>query len=171
MMTLVTGGSKCGKSRYAESLFDGFSGRKFYAAAMIPYGSEAHAAISRHREARLGKGFTTIERYTDIGGIDIPPGSALLIECLSTLLANEMFGEEAVKDPADRIITGLTMLNERTEMLVAVVSETGSDGIEYPPETEMYRSLLAELSIRCGEMADNVVECVYGIPVALKGSV
>ena len=40
MTTLVTGGSKCGKSHFAEKLFDGFEGRKFYIATMQPDSAE-----------------------------------------------------------------------------------------------------------------------------------
>ena len=65
-MTLITGGAKCGKSKLAEKLLDSFMGNKIYMAAMLPYGEEAEAAIKRHRKLRKGKGFTTIEKYTDI---------------------------------------------------------------------------------------------------------
>ena len=60
MITLITGGSKCGKSSLAERIICGFSGKKFYIATMKPYGDEAFQAIERHREMRKGKGFKTI---------------------------------------------------------------------------------------------------------------
>ena len=56
MTVLVTGGSKCGKSHFAESLFNDFPGEKIYIATMQPYGEEAFAAIERHRKMRSGKG-------------------------------------------------------------------------------------------------------------------
>ena len=40
MTTLITGGSKCGKSRLAERVLSGFDGRKIYLATMQPYGSD-----------------------------------------------------------------------------------------------------------------------------------
>ena len=55
MMTLVTGGAKCGKSHFAEKMFEKFSGRKFYIATMQPYGDEALSAIERHRKIRAEK--------------------------------------------------------------------------------------------------------------------
>ena len=66
MTTLITGGAKCGKSRLAEKLLDRFDGNKFYVATMMPYGSEAHTAIERHRRLRAGKGFETIDKYTGL---------------------------------------------------------------------------------------------------------
>ena len=82
MTTLITGGSKCGKSSYAEKLLDGFAGRKIYIATMEPFGSDAQEAIKRHRLMRKGKGFETLERFTDIGGADIPKNCAVLLECV-----------------------------------------------------------------------------------------
>ena len=63
MTVLVTGGSKCGKSHFAESLFNDLEGEKIYIATMQHYGEEAFAAIERHRKMRSGKGFETIEQY------------------------------------------------------------------------------------------------------------
>ena len=93
-MILITGGSKCGKSAAAETIFDGFEGDKFYIAAMEPFGDEAQKAIERHRVMRQGKGFITIERSHNIDTLVIPcesTGSCALLECLTTLCANEMF--------------------------------------------------------------------------------
>ena len=55
MITLVTGGSKCGKSSLAEKITCGFTGRKFYVATMQPYGEDAFRAIEKHRKMRYGK--------------------------------------------------------------------------------------------------------------------
>ncbi|MBP1545815.1 MAG: bifunctional adenosylcobinamide kinase/adenosylcobinamide-phosphate guanylyltransferase, partial [Oscillospiraceae bacterium] len=82
MMTVVTGGSKCGKSGYAEKILDSFEGQKLYIAAMIPYGEEAEKAIERHREMRKNKGFETVEKYTDIDEIILPKNCAVLLECM-----------------------------------------------------------------------------------------
>ena len=77
-MTLITGGSKCGKSSLAEKLLDRYGDNKYYIATMQPFGEEALAAIDRHRKLRAGKGFVTIERYTGLAELDIPSGSAPL---------------------------------------------------------------------------------------------
>lgn len=61
MLTLITGGCKCGKSSIAENILSDFCGRKIYIATMEPFGEEAHTAISRHRIMRSGKGFETVE--------------------------------------------------------------------------------------------------------------
>ena len=72
MRILLTGGSACGKSTYAETLATRLDSELYYIAAMKPYDDEAYAKIARHREMRSGKGFETIERYTDMAGIVLP---------------------------------------------------------------------------------------------------
>lgn len=173
MMILVTGGSKCGKSGYAESLFSDFHGEKIYLATMRPYGSsdkEAAAMIERHRKMRAGKGFSTVERYSDIGGTDIPDGAGVLLEDMGNLLANEMFSENGVTAPVDNILDGMEKLRRKAALLVIVSNNTNSDGAEYPRETALYMEYLARINNALAARADRVAECVYGIPITRKES-
>ena len=169
MTVLVTGGSKCGKSHFAEKLFESFDGRKFYAATMQPFGDEAFAAIERHRKIRSGKNFETIEKYTDIGEITIPENSGVLLECTANLCANEMFRDDNIADPTDKIVDAFRKLKNQTELFVIVTNEVGSDGITYEKGTEKYIEAMGKINRYAAELADVVVECVYGIPVFMKG--
>lgn len=169
MMTLVTGGAKCGKSHFAEKIFDDFSGRKFYIATMQPYGDEALSAIERHRKIRAGKGFETIEKYTDIKEINLPKNCGILLECTANLCANEMFRDGEIYDPTDKIIRGFEYLKNRAKQLVIVTNEVGCDGISYEKGTADYIKIMGKINTKAAEISDNVIECVYGIPVPLKG--
>ncbi len=107
MILLVTGGSASGKSEYAENraLQMAKEGQRplIYLAAMMPFGKDAEKRIERHRQLRAGKGFETVERYTDIEALcrgDGPDseafrnqakGAVVMLECMSNLTANEMF--------------------------------------------------------------------------------
>lgn len=169
MITLITGGSKCGKSHLAESLLEGFEGEKIYIATMQPYGEDALAAIERHRRLRSGKGFRTVEKYTDIHEVVLTESSAVLLECVGNLLANEMFHMEQMCDPTKKILDGIRILGERAEELVIVTNQVGSDGIEYAEGTAAYIACMGRINSGIAAFADNVVECVYGIPTILKG--
>ena len=158
MIILITGGSKCGKSSAAESLLNGFAGKKYYIAAMEPYGEDALRAIARHREMRRGKGFETIERPRDIGGLMLPESGlprCALLECLTTLCANEMFTPGGITDPSEKIIQGIKKLAAQNEKLVIVTNE--------------YIRIMSRLNSRVAALADTVTECVCGIPLVLKG--
>lgn len=169
MITLITGGSKCGKSGLAEKIMVNFSGKKFYIATMQPYGDEAFSAIERHRKMRSGKGFETIEKYTDLGEINFPETGAILLECMGNLCANEMFADDNIINPVEKIVRDIEYLESISEMLVIVTNEVGADGILYEPETMEYISHMGEINRRVAGLAENVIECVYGIPVVLKG--
>lgn len=172
MITLITGGSKCGKSSLAERLLDGFpDGGKYYIATMIPFGDEAEAAVARHRIMRSGKGFETVEKYTDIHELSFENGCGILLECIGNLCANEMFSNEEIKNPVTKIVNGIKSISQNSEHLVIVTNEVGCDGYEYTAETQFYIRAMAEINREIALMADNVIECVYGIPIILKGEI
>lgn len=115
MILLVTGGSASGKSEYAENralqLAEAEQRKLIYLATMRPFGEDASKRIERHRRLRAGKGFETVERYTDIEGLchsksldssesessneetfrKKAKGAVVMLECMSNLTANEMF--------------------------------------------------------------------------------
>ncbi len=165
MMVMITGGAASGKSQFAEDFICARCKNPLYIATMRPFGEEADIRISRHRRQRAGRGFLTLERYTDIGSADVS-GCALL-ECVSNLLSNEMF-EVGFNGAAERTAEGILSLNERLELLVVVTNEIFSDGIKYPPETEEYIKNLAAVNRTLSAMADKVIEVVCGIPVFIK---
>ena len=168
MLTFITGGSKCGRSALGEQLLDSFRGEKYYIATMQPYGAEAEAAIARHRNMRAGKGFLTIEQYSDLGALSLPPGCAVLLECTGNLTANELF-LNGCPSPAAKITRAIAALNETAAECVIIHSEVGADGIAYPRETASYIKEMAILGQNLAHMADTAVECVYGIPIVHKG--
>lgn len=74
MFHLITGGSGSGKSEYAEAEVMRLaelteSKEKYYIATMFPYGEETLQKIQRHQKMRAGKGFRTLECYTDLQGM------------------------------------------------------------------------------------------------------
>ena len=170
MMILITGGSKCGKSSLAERIFAGFSGEKYYLATMQPYGADARAAIERHHKMREGKGFFTVERYTDLGELQLPRGCGVLLECMGNLCANEMFRSDGVHNPVQSVMNGIAHIQALSTLLVIVTNEVGADGMRYSPETMQYIRYLAEINRRTAAMADTVIECSAGIPNVLKGA-
>ena len=184
MMEVVTGGSGSGKSAYAEQKICGLqqgTGRLYYIATMYPYGSETERKIERHRWMRGGKGFRTLEWYTGLSeciekefsgqkGAERLSESAILLECMSNLVANEMFREDGFHPEVSEEITGgVKHLLSQAEHVVIVTNEIFSDGILYEGESEKYKEQLGQINCNLAEMADDVVEVVYGIPVWHKG--
>lgn len=168
MFILISGGCKNGKSAIAEKIICSENSNRFYIATMQPFGEEAEIAVKRHREMRSGKNFNTIEKYTDIGEIDLPDKCCVLLECIGNLCANEMFSA-GCSTPDEKIFRDIRKLISKPDIFIAVTSQVGSDGIIYPKETMKYMECLGRLNIALTNVADIVIEAVFGIPVILKG--
>ena len=170
MKILLTGGSGCVKSSFAESLVMKFPLPRWYVATMRSYGAESEEKIARHRGMRSTKGFETIESQTDVGKIALPRGGTVLLECLCNLTANEMFDAEGnERDPYDKILREVRGLAEKADNLILVTNDVGSDAEEYSDSTLRYVDTLGRLNAVFAAEFDAVFELVCGIPICLKG--
>lgn len=109
-----------------------------------------------------------MERTKELDGVSIPQDSVVLLEDLSNLTANECFGGAGIDGAFQRIMSGISHINEETTDMVIVTNELFSDGITYPPETERYLALLGRLNQELAAQADCVYEVVAGIPICWK---
>ena len=119
MFILVTGGSGSGKSAYAESeIVKLGEGNRFYLATMMSFDEESRKRIARHRRMRADKKFETIECYTGLKNIVLPGDSIVLLECMSNLVANEMFSDEgAGEHTVKEVLLGVRHLKEQVRHL------------------------------------------------------
>jgi adenosylcobinamide kinase/adenosylcobinamide-phosphate guanylyltransferase len=166
MILLVTGGSGCGKSTWAEAQISALEGdQRVYLATMLARDGESLRRVARHRARCRHLGFETLECPVDIASAEIAPGSVVLLEDLVNLTANEMFDGGS---PA-RIVPALQDLAARCSHLVMVTNDLFSDGGNYSPSVQEYLRCLADIHREAAGMADCMVEMVYSIPVVLKG--
>ena len=171
MMILLTGGSACGKSTYAEELAVSHPGPRYYIASMRPYGEESLQRISRHRAMREKKGFITFERYTDLKGLMLPESNGVaLLECLCNLTANELFDPGgAGAGTVDAVCEGICRLKDQCSLLIVVTNDVGSDVGSYDAGTMAYRQILGCINRRVAARSEKVMELVCGIPLPAKG--
>ena len=153
MLILVSGGSASGKSEFAESLVtsSGLENR-IYLATMQVWDQESVRRVERHRAMRAGKGFATLECPTGLDRLKVPAGSAVLLEDLSNLSANEYFSDDR-EGAFERVLAGSQRAAARAELLVVGTNELYSDGVRYDPETLDYLSVLGELNRRTAARA------------------
>ena len=195
MIALVIGGSGSGKSAYAEQMAvkAAGNGNLYYVATMQVYDEEGKKKVERHQKMRAGKGFLTIEQprrlkeaakkvATEkvsagrVAAERVPAGKIVLLECMSNLVANEMFSEEnlsAVMDEAKiklshEIISGVTALQDSCDILIIVTNQIFEDGIRYDASTMAYIRLLGDINRQIAEQAEQVIEVVAGIPIFIK---
>lgn len=208
MITLITGGSGSGKSAYAEKYICHASNEKgckekYYIATMQVFDDEGQRKIDRHRRLRAGKGFITIEQPRDIQNAvsklqsesSLKTGRSALLECMSNLVANEMFppadasgiqAAEAEKEALDdtenmkdyentkisrvskKVLKEVSILSENVAELVIVTNNVFEDGVSYDESTMNYIKAMGIVNRGLAAMAERVVEVVAGIPVAVK---
>lgn len=171
MTTLVVGGAASGKSEYAERLIlTSAYPRRIYIATMEPLDAECLRRIEKHRRMRAEKRFETLECYTGLDALDLPPGSAALLECMGNLCANELYSPHGSGDrAAEEILRGVERLRRRCGDLVIVSNEVFAGGGHYEEGTMRYLRQLARINRALAALADNVCEVVCGIPVYYKG--
>ncbi|MCR5665294.1 MAG: bifunctional adenosylcobinamide kinase/adenosylcobinamide-phosphate guanylyltransferase [Eubacterium sp.] len=168
MITMVYGGSGSGKSEFAEELCMKENGEKYYIATMQPYGEEGKKRIERHRALRAGKGFITIEQYVDMQNAPIEQSKVVLLECLSNLVANEVFRKTRKEDTAQYIYEGICKLQERTNHLVVVTNDVFTDGNHYDETTREYMKVLGCVNRMLAKDAQHIYEVVVGIGIKIK---
>ncbi len=167
MLTLIVGGAASGKSEFAENLVLTLPGRRVYVATMEPYDGECLARIDKHRRQRAGKGFATLECYRDLGGLKVPARANVLLECMSNLLANELYSPQGGATAA--VLEGVTCLCAQCVHLTIVTNEVFSGGRDYEGDTLRYLRELGMVNRILAARADRVVEVVCGCPNVLKG--
>lgn len=175
MMSLIIGGSGSGKSAYAEAFMSRLEDvkNKYYLATMLVYDEDARRKVWRHKRLRQGKGFLTVEQPKDIGqaiGKMAGKDNAVLLECMSNLTANEMFGEKPffAEEVVEKILNGIEIIKENAKHLIIVTNNVFEDGIVYDAGTMEYLRALAEINRRLAAMADEVTEVVVGLPIVIK---
>lgn len=176
MMILVIGGSGSGKSAFAERLTLELAGSmpRFYVATMRAQDEESRQRVRRHRRFRRDGGFVTVEQPVHVGEAAQRMGAGkkcILLECLSNLAANEMFGGGRSPETAyDDMMDGVRLLREQAEHLVVVSNNVFEDGGGYDEAVTDYLRLLGRVNRELARMADRVTEVVAGIPLTIKGS-
>lgn len=189
MLHIVYGASASGKSSYAESFAMSLQGegRLLYIATMYPYkwntteiDPETMQRIESHRAMRADKGFDTVECYRHVEHIVAKRQDVLLLECMSNLLANEMYLEpdsnagsdmaETMSPVSNKIVQALIDLSTRVQDVVIVTNDVFSDGgsLTYDESTREYVKNLAEINCALARVAETVTEVVCGIPVIVK---
>lgn len=96
-----------------------------------------------------------------------------LLECMSNLVANEMFAENKIRlrdEVTAQILDGIEALNRQLEHLLIVTNNVFEDGISYEETTAEYIEAMGQVNERLAAMADTVIEVVAGIPVVWKGT-
>lgn len=163
-LTLVLGGARSGKSRYAEELLMRAPSPWTYVATAEALDEEMRDRIAHHRERRDAR-WQTRDIPIDLAGALPKLQGPVLLDCLTLWLSNVMLAGNNVASETDRLIEAL---KKTPGPLVAVSNEVG---LGLVPETSLgraFRDAQGRLNQRVAAVADRAVFMAAGLPLELK---
>lgn len=173
-ITLILGGARSGKSRYAQELAGKLGRRVLYVATAEALDDEMKARIEAHREARPSS-WKTVEAARDVAAAiadDVVDADVVIIDCLTLLLSNvadEEAGVEVWEKRAADELDRLAALADRTAAHFIVVSnEVGLGLVPAYPVGRSFRDVAGWANQMLARRAAEVYFMVAGIPLALK---
>ena len=166
-LTLVIGGARSGKSRYAEALIAAQLPPWTYVATAEAGDHEMIARIRTHRKRR-GAHWRTVEAPRDLqAALATGAGGPVLVDCLTLWLSNLMLAEMDVEQEIEKLEAALTAA---AAPVVLVANEVGLGIVPEFPLGRRFRDMQGMLNQRMAARADRVVLMVAGLPLAVKGT-
>ncbi len=168
-ITLITGGSRSGKSSHALKLAEAFD-KRLYIATAEAFDKEMKERIVNHQKER-GEAYTTIEEPLKVSRVIKSEGSKfdiIILDCLTVWLGNLQHYLGNQEEQEAEFLSLRELLENPPCSIILVTNEVGMGIV---PENEMsrkFRDAAGLLNQLIAEMADQVVLMVSGIPMIIK---
>ncbi|WP_394701412.1 bifunctional adenosylcobinamide kinase/adenosylcobinamide-phosphate guanylyltransferase [uncultured Roseibium sp.] len=165
--TLVLGGARSGKSRFAEDLALRSGLGRIYVATGTAFDGEMEKRIAAHRTQR-GAGWRTVEEQTDLAGVLRREGKAdavLLVDCLTLWLNNLMMADRDLAAESARLCDAVSMLAGRC---IFVSNEVGMGIVPDNRLSRDFRDAQGRLNQDMAAVCGKVIFVAAGQPFLLK---
>lgn len=166
--TLVLGGARSGKSRFAEELVCASRLARVYVATAEAGDGEMRERIAHHQNRR-GAEWRTVEEPLQLPAAisrEALNGHILLVDCLTLWLSNLMHAERDIAQETDLLIDSLT---RAASPAVLVSNEVGLGLVPETPLGRRFRDEQGRLNQRVAAAVPNVAFVAAGLPLWLKG--
>jgi adenosylcobinamide kinase / adenosylcobinamide-phosphate guanylyltransferase len=167
LITLVLGGARSGKSRYAERLVEGAASCGTYCATAEAGDAEMAERIAAHR-ARRGPFWLTVEAPLALAqaiSAEAAPERPILVDCLTLWLSNLLL---AGRQPDEEARALCRILHETAGSVVLVSNEVGMGLVPETPVGRRFRDAAGRLNQDVAALADRVVVVAAGLPRGVK---
>jgi len=172
-VTLVLGGARSGKSRYAETLIVSAAATATYVATAEAGDAEMAARIAEHRAQRDSRGsshtWRTVEEPLDLAPAVLAhadPLRPILVDCLTLWLSNLMGAGRIAEHETETLCAAL---RDAPGPVVLVANEVGLGLVPETPLGRRFRDEAGRLNQEIAGLADRVVFVAAGLPLVLKG--
>ena len=169
-ITLITGGERSGKSRFAQEMAMKETPTPVYLATARVWDDEFRLRIERHQRDR-GEQWTTIEEEKFLSRHELT-GRTVVIDCVTLWLTN-FFCDAGNDCPLDDILREareeFDRFTRHAAHYIFVSNEIGMGGVPIDPVQRRFTDLQGWMNQYIAARADEVVLMVSGIPVGVKG--
>ncbi|UCF00847.1 MAG: bifunctional adenosylcobinamide kinase/adenosylcobinamide-phosphate guanylyltransferase [Deltaproteobacteria bacterium] len=168
-ITLVTGGSRSGKSRHALELAASYNNKAFIATAEAS-DDEMRTRIERHRRER-DSSYLTVEEPVNLEMAlkSLPEETEVaVLDCITVWLGNLFYSEKITDGTCPEIDALLDILKAPPCHLILVTNEVGMGVIPADAPTRLFRDTAGSVNQILAELAHEVIFSVSGIPLRVK---
>lgn len=173
---LILGGSRSGKSRFAQELARKWGDKVVFVATAEAGDEEMKERIKRHKKARP-KSWRTLEIPADLDkhlAKDIGDGEVVIIDCLSLLISNLLGSSPDYAKAEGHILAEIDKLTRAMSKLnasfIIVSNEVGAGLVPENRLGRLYRDIAGRANELIADYADEVYLMVAGIPLKIKDS-
>lgn len=178
MIRLILGGARSGKSRLAEQLAQSFALDVTYIATAQAWDAEMQSRIEHHQNQRPTD-WTVLEEpiyLADLLEKIDQPEQVILVDCLTLWMTNLLLNQD--ENSQDVHLAELQMqeckklLKILPTLQAHIILVSNETGLGVVPMGEVSRKFVDEsgrLHQQLGKIADQVIFCVAGFPMYLKG--
>jgi adenosylcobinamide kinase/adenosylcobinamide-phosphate guanylyltransferase len=176
-IVLVTGGCRSGKSRFAQQMAEATGLQRLYIATAPVLDAEMEERITRHRQERAQRNWSTGEEALDLvrafgahAGFD-----AVLCDCLTLWVNNLLYqaeqkrdtlGEDAMERLAQEVVDAA---RHYPGTVIFVTNEVGLGIVPADALSRRFRDLAGRCNQVMAAAADEVYFVVSGLPLKIKG--
>ncbi len=171
MIIFLTGGTRSGKSDFAQDMAEKLKGNRFFLATAQAFDEEMRHRIQKHREQR-GNRWDTVEEPIYLGRVlRAAAGSynTILVDCLTLWMSNLLMKYSDKEEKLLEIIDDFFLsIKEINGTLIVVSNEVGMGIVPDNKLARDYRDHLGILNKRMAGIADEVYALLSGIPLKIK---
>ena len=173
---LVTGGSRSGKSMFAQRLAESLAGPRAFLATCPVIDDEMQERIRKHQESRRRGEWQTLEEPLDLTGAlaRARKHPVVLVDCL-TLWVNNLMHEAGQRGKAfsesqmtRRCTDTLRACREHPGTIIFVTNEVGMGIVPENETSRRFRDLAGRANQTIAAACDEVFLVVCGQPLKIK---
>jgi len=165
LLTLILGGAKSGKSKYAETIVTALPAPWIYVATAEALDDDMRRRIAAHR-ARRGTGWVTVEAPLDLPrAIATDAAAPVLVDCLTLWVSNLLLGGRDIGAATAELDAAF---DARCAPTVFVANEVGLGIVPDTALAREFRDRAGSLHQHLAARANAVLFMVAGLPMRVK---